>query len=194
MPIINFSFDHDKSEYPMGAFSPLSNHLYNGQKIILWSTFECCCIKERERNTYHDSDFYMTVWDEESQSAKEIMFATTRGWTYPALASKVDATPEVLEKYAEWQRKERIRNRWAQRQRDIERSRKIGVDSYLKYRRLAQCYDFDTLYEIEKLLKTKKFRSSFRESLYDQIHAWLNTPRKNRKYSSPLSPKQLSYL
>lgn len=54
-------------------------------------------IMTRERNSYHDSDFYAVVWDDETESLKNVDYHTTRGastgW------AKVDATPEVLEKY-----------------------------------------------------------------------------------------------
>jgi|SRR5580698_1161983 hypothetical protein len=57
------------------------------------------CIKEREANGYDDSDFYMTVWNPETHKPEEIEFASTRGWSYPCLASHVDATPEVMAEY-----------------------------------------------------------------------------------------------
>lgn len=41
-----------------------------------------------------------------------------------------------------------------------------------------------------KLLATQKFRSSYRQSLADQLLAWLETPKDSRKYDSPFSPKQ----
>ena len=41
-----------------------------------------------------------------------------------------------------------------------------------------------------KLLRTKKFRSSFRKSLRDQIVSWLETPADQRRYESPLSARQ----
>lgn len=41
-----------------------------------------------------------------------------------------------------------------------------------------------------ELLQTKNFRSPFRKSLRDQIVAWLETPSAERRYSSPLSPRQ----
>ena len=45
-----------------------------------------------------------------------------------------------------------------------------------------------------KLLRTKKFRSEFRQSLRDQLVAWLETPAEEREYPSPLSPKQFRAL
>lgn len=45
-----------------------------------------------------------------------------------------------------------------------------------------------------KLLATKKFRSSFRESLRDQLVVWLETPAEERKFNSPFSPRQWACL
>jgi len=41
-----------------------------------------------------------------------------------------------------------------------------------------------------KLLKTKNFRSEFRQSLRNQIVAWIETPPDEREYKSPLSYRQ----
>jgi hypothetical protein len=41
-----------------------------------------------------------------------------------------------------------------------------------------------------KLLKTKSFRSKFRQDMFDQIKEWLTTDPDSRKYDSPLSPAQ----
>lgn len=40
------------------------------------------------------------------------------------------------------------------------------------------------------ILKVRNFRNEFRKKLRDQIVAWLNTPKEERKYHSPLSPRQ----
>lgn len=52
----------------------------------------------RERNGYDDSDFYATVWDDETNAPKSIMYASTAFWTYHNSA-KIDATPEIRAKY-----------------------------------------------------------------------------------------------
>jgi hypothetical protein len=45
---------------------------------------------------------------------------------------------------------------------------------------------------VVRLLKTKKFRSNFRQSMAMQVRAWLadTAPR----YNTPLSPKQLRFI
>lgn len=71
--------------------------------LYMETTFEGCVISLRERNGSDDSDFFALVWDDAKGTAYEVEYATTRGWTYPNGAT-VDATPEVLAKYAAWKR------------------------------------------------------------------------------------------
>lgn len=59
-------------------------------------------------------------------------------------------------------------------------------------RKLRKVYSGETLQAIFTLLKTKTFRSPFRQSLRNQIVHWLTD--KNPRFTAPLSPKQLSYL
>lgn len=70
-----------------------------GESKIYTRTFaHGCVVGEREANYYDDSDFYATYWDAEAGEFKEVMFASTRGWTYAA-GAVVDATPEVMAKW-----------------------------------------------------------------------------------------------
>lgn len=64
-----------------------------------YETHHGLCIQEREHNGYDDSDFYMLVWNPETNLPESICFASTRGWSYPCYASHVDATPEIQAKY-----------------------------------------------------------------------------------------------
>jgi hypothetical protein len=72
---------------------------HSGLTIFTWKTYVGLCVADREMNGYDDSDFYMTVYEPATDSFSEIMFATTRGWSYPAMGSSPDATAEVAEKY-----------------------------------------------------------------------------------------------
>jgi hypothetical protein len=76
-------------------------------KIFTRTQYQGCVLDTYERNGYDDSDFYATVWDEQSQSVKTIEYATTRGWTYCNGAS-VDATSEVIEKALQYEIKRTI--------------------------------------------------------------------------------------
>jgi hypothetical protein len=62
-------------------------------------TYEGCVVSLTERNWHDDSDFMAVVWDEATGKFTEVMYATTRGWTYLNSAS-VDATPEVAARWA----------------------------------------------------------------------------------------------
>lgn len=63
--------------------------------LYLETTHEGMVVATGERNGYHDSDFTATVWLPEEGKLETIVYATTRGWSYPNHA-EVDATPEVL--------------------------------------------------------------------------------------------------
>lgn len=65
--------------------------------IFVREVFKGAVLGLRERNMYDDSDFFARVWNEETQAVEEVMYGTTRGWTYAAGAD-VDATPEVIAK------------------------------------------------------------------------------------------------
>jgi hypothetical protein len=71
-------------------------------------TFKGAVLRLRERNGYDDSDFYALVWDEEQQATREIMYATTRGWTYHNGAD-IDATREVIGKAIAWETEQRFK-------------------------------------------------------------------------------------
>ena len=73
-----------------------------------------CVLCTRERNYHDDSDFYVVVWDEESQSLKEVIYYTTR-CACDGVAH-ADATPEVIEKAGAWLKKwaiDRVREEFA---------------------------------------------------------------------------------
>lgn len=58
--------------------------------------YKGCVIDTWERNGYHDSDFYATVWDEETKTIKEYEYATTRCACYGH--AEIDASKEVIRK------------------------------------------------------------------------------------------------
>jgi hypothetical protein len=99
MAIINFTFS--ESGIPANAHNVKQTTSQN-MPMWTWETYVGLCIRDREYNGYHDSDFYMTVWNVEKGQPEEIEFASTRGWCYPSFGSYVDATPEVLEAYEKW--------------------------------------------------------------------------------------------
>lgn len=93
--------------------------------LYMETTHEGVVLELREYNGYDDSDFYAMVWNAEKGAPERVDYATTRGWTYPN-GAKVDATPEVLAAYAEWEKK-----RWAEAQAraDAERAARIEAEA-----------------------------------------------------------------
>lgn len=87
--------------------------------FALVRSFEGCVISEREMNGYDDSDFYALVWDAEQKSFREILFASTRGWTYPCFATAVDATPEVRALWNAYCERDRAKAEYEAEQRAI---------------------------------------------------------------------------
>ena len=81
---------HRMDDYP-GSNGPL----------YMKTTHVGLVVGKREMNGHDDSDFYAIVWDADKECTEEVMYATTRGWSYPNGAT-VDATPEVLEAYRVW--------------------------------------------------------------------------------------------
>lgn len=82
------------------------------EPLYMETTYIGRVLEIREENGYHDSDFYATVWDDEKGCTENILYATTRGWTYPN-GAKVDATPEVKEKFRAWSAKRQEERRLA---------------------------------------------------------------------------------
>jgi hypothetical protein len=104
MPIVNFTFDRAEAEKQgVNIRESQTDSSTNPTTIYLYDTHIGVCLAERERNMRDDSDFYMVVWNAEKAEPEEICFASTRGWTYPCMASCVDATPEVKAAYAAYQ-------------------------------------------------------------------------------------------
>lgn len=100
MPIIQFATRAE--DVPAGVVPRFIKDFQLGTDVWTWDTHSGLCIQDTERNGYDDSDFYMLVWNPAKKCAESIMFATTRGWSYPSYGSKPDATPEVMAEYNAW--------------------------------------------------------------------------------------------
>lgn len=206
MPIIHMgdSFEYrdgqklPRQSYHDGEYCPLpSPGGMNGERQgwTLYETHHGLCISEREANGYDDSDFYMLVWDPVARRPFETMFATTRGWSYPCMGSRPDATPEVLAAYDAWRKREArkaaVMHRRHQRQADAKLAREAGLAGREAVERLREAVGGAYMPALAKLL-TAKLRSPFRQSLAAQVRAWLEDP--SPRYPSPLSPRQLGYV
>lgn len=81
-------------------------------------TYEGAVLATRERNGYHDSDFYAVVWDEEAGRLTTVEYGTTR---FPSCGSaEVDATDEVIEKARAWTLEATIRREISHEARRVE--------------------------------------------------------------------------
>jgi hypothetical protein len=92
-----------------GAFCLLDHKEYNtdNRSMVMIERYHGLVLREFERNYHDDSDFMAVVWDEAAQEPKTVMWATTRGWTYPC-SCVVDATPKILAKYGVYLEKRRL--------------------------------------------------------------------------------------
>lgn len=170
----------------------------------VYATYEShhgLCLEDFERNGYDDSDWYMVVWNPEKREPETILFASTRGWSYPCYGSKPDASEETLAAYAQYRDAEsRLafrRNREAKRielcairdtAKAIAKAAGVPVGKVLKLRRNLGREGFEAV----SGLFTKAIRSNFKLSLKAQVVSWLVDPAP--KYATPLSKKQLGYI
>jgi hypothetical protein len=96
---IHMMSNKDDYTYIIDKFSGWDNEK-NGP-LYMKESHKGLVISKGEMNGYDDSDFYAIVWNPEKKETERIVYASTRGWTYPNGAI-VDASPEVLEEYSKW--------------------------------------------------------------------------------------------
>jgi hypothetical protein len=214
MAIIHFTFQ--KSNAPNGAIAShhgagIYSHTDYNNKVIggiavyaegpvaiyTWETHKGMCLRDREMNGYDDSDFYMLVWNEEKGCPEEIMFATTRGWSYPSYGSYVDATDDVKAKYQAWcdeqTRKAEAAKRKAKALKLIELRNDCRVIAekwnvnYFRLLKLRKDREFNAMLKLFNI----RIKSGFKVSLRNQLINWLNG---KSEYAKPFSPKQSQCL
>lgn len=160
-------------------------------------TYFGCVMELGEHNYYDDSDFYAIVWDEEEQTFKSVEYATTRCYCYH-IGANIDASEDLKFAWHLWRkhadRVQSVKERWKRRIELIGLAKECRVENYLQLKDLARAYDSEKFKSCIKLLKTKKFRSSFRESLCTQLRNWLETPFEAREHSRPFSPRQADFI
>lgn len=204
MPIVHLAAN-DAQTFPDGANCPLdwnrpddrARQLAEWGKVnavVVYETHHGLCLIDHEHNMRDDSDFYMTVWDAEAGRTREIMYASTRGWTYPCMASRADATAEIWEAYQSWcaakERRARIQARWNQRHADIELAQ-LCECSRADIKRLRAAHNAVDWERLKKLLESRP-RKQFRTALRNQVLTWLRNPAP--RYRTPLSRKQMECL
>ena len=149
-------------------------------------TFVGCVVDEYEENYYDESYFYGVVWT--GKGFKTVMVDTTAHGGCGV--AEVDAPEELLTKYRRHLLAKALFNR---RDNLIEIARQNGLPSYTVLNSIAKVYGSESkaLKACAQLLGTKKFRSSFRASLRQQLDAWL---RGEVEYATPFSPRQIASL
>lgn len=194
MAIINM-FSNKEAEYPEGTYCVLGaedSGFTKQHPLILGETYVGKCIRDYERNGYDDSDFFMVVWEDAANCPRTIQFATTRFWSYPCMRSYVDASPEIMEKYAVWCEREKRREKILRARKKQTESFKMAKQLNISRRQYLRISNLPEAEVIKPLLKTKNFRSSFRESLAKQVRAWLS--QETQTFDRPLSHKQLKAI
>lgn len=208
MPIRHMASQNQES-YETGAFSPLDGQI-NNNSLCLFDTHHGLCLSAREQNGYEDSDFFMTVWNEEKGEPEEIKYATTRGWTYPCFYSHVDATDEVKAKYEAWKqeqekkeakRKRTERAKMLLKLRNMERkvveTHNVSSKTLISLRKEFGGIDAtgkgcDDYSAIIAFATNKRIRNNFKLNIQQQIVSWMRGEGSN--YPRPLSPRQMSFI
>ena len=149
-------------------------------------SFIGCVVDQYEENFFDDSYFYAVVWTGKGFETKMIG-ATAWGGQCESL---VDAPKELKQKYY---RHNQAKALLAHRAELIKIARANGLDNYTVLNPLAKIYSTEStaIKVCAQLLGTKKFRSSFRASLRQQLDSWL---RGEGKYETPLSDRQIASL
>jgi len=151
-------------------------------------------VSDRERNQYHDSDFFVT-YQTDAGGYPERQYGTTRGWAYLNTAT-IDATPEVKAHHVEFEKRVQELSRKLREEREAEERAELAVEVGLtaeQVLKIQNCYpNLDVQDAIWRLLRTKKFRSDFRQKLAQTIRVWVAD--ENPKYPKPLSAKQIQYI
>ncbi len=189
MPIVHMTTD--LSSVPADAVNLKPYKDGGPEGLHTYETHVGLCVAERERNTYDDSDFFMVVLNPETDAFEEVMFASTRGWTYPCMASHRDAGPELTARYHAEQeaKRQRIEEAAVARYKAerLRRAEASGLDAEQVSRVLALPNG-----EALILFLGRKVRSDFKKGLQEQVRHWARQERP--AYPTPLSRRQLAYV
>ena len=152
-------------------------------------------LRDWERNGYHDSDFYATVYDTEKCAFREILHQTTRAGMFPHNVI-VDASPAVRdlwEAYRDGNKKREIRRIKEAQIATLKKGALTDetIENWFKAFPVTSIYGRDDGSDLLRAFLATKPRKEFRKSLKNQIIDWLNTPAEERRFNWPLSPRQM---
>lgn len=141
----------------------------------------------------HDDYAHIVVFNPETYEIKEEHTWVPLGLQKFDCSNYPVASSEIVNKYKKFIT---LQEKLQKRKDMIELKNYLFLDSYHEAGRLQNSfenyYNDSEAYIIKKLLRTKKFRSHFRESLAKQIRSWCRD--KNPKYKTPLSYNQICWL
>lgn len=173
---------------------------YGSTPVILRSTHHYQVVTKREENRYQDSDFYAVVPNGRG-GFEEICYASTRGWTY-ANSARIDAPPSLIKEYKTWKIKQEIKQtfknealRWDWIKRTIKTFTAVcetAIDDIDALVTNNNPYIDEWGYVLSALARAT--RSQFRISLKKQVIKWLLTPKDQRRFDKPLSPRQFNSI
>lgn len=194
MPIINGATD--KQNLPVNAQN-VTETVDQNQTVWLYETYVGKCVYQYEVNGYDDSDFFMVVYDDATDSFKHQLFATTRGYVIGGFGSSADATPEVKARYNQWVEEQRQAKRKEVRNaRAIERLKlkrdisKLCKEYDLPYSKMIALRHSNSIDAIVGLFGSR-IRNKFKLNLRNQVITWATS---DSQYMSPLSPRQLACI
>ena len=158
---------------------------------------------DKEITTTHNGMVVATGY-EDVQIMSDVWERWSYGLVYDVIAdkttkifgtAKVDASPELMKLYEAHKVREdrhfKAIRKWGEHNSAIENSHTLNltVKEFKKLRRTYGGKLFDGCWD---LLKVKKFRNKFRESLATQLRNWLS--EKENKYPYPFSHKQEQFV
>lgn len=176
--------------------------IYGPHVYFTYESHQGLCLRDFERNGYHDSDFYMVVWNPEKHEPETILFASTRGWSYPCYGSSPDATADVRREYEnylfakEWlfdrqQIAKRVKTICDFRQFARDYGKHLGFPHW-RLTALRKVMSAGDLSRLVNLLGNARLRSAFKLKMRQHVIDWLNDPAP--KYRTPLSSRQMEWL
>lgn len=128
---------------------------------------------------------YAIVFDPIANEEKKI-YAGSGWWE-----ADVDACPELMAKYKAFKENERRHIKavqlWGEHNRNITAAHTLSI-TLQELKKLHRTYSGRIYDGCWDLLKTKKFRSTFRASLANQLRTWLS--EKENKFPYPFSRRQ----
>lgn len=140
------------------------------------------------QSMYHDDyDYALSFHD---GKVVETLISTTAGGT-GLEQFEIDITEENQQLLKQYYHRKEVEGRWFKRQILIRDARAMNI-TYHEAKKLQAALNIDQYTAIYMLLKTKSFRSAFRQSLANQVREWLKDDLP--QFEKPLSEKQFSYI